>query len=607
LTTPTDFDNAILRNLLAQTTRAYERQVAELHEEKELALVTLASIGDGVVTADAMGRVRYLNPTAEALTGWSRSDAVGRPLAEVLQLLDEATGAPLPLPSLEALVRLPPTSSGQSAVADEPPPQSTSVLALVRRDGKRFAISHTIAPILGPTGAAIGAVLVFRDVTERQLLHLQLAHQASHDAMTGLPNRQSFEAKLRAALLAARDEGRPSVLCYMDLDQFKLINDTCGHAAGDQMLREVAVLLQEQVGAADVLARLGGDEFGLLLGDCGTDEGLRRARELERGLADLQFQWQQASFRVGVSIGVVPIGSSFSGVADLLSAADHACYIAKEKGRQRVQLYQQDDVELMRRHDEMQWVVRIQEALNEGRLELWAQPITRAGSRLFSGCELLLRMREPDGGLLAPRDFIRAAERYGLMPDIDRWVVAHALKALAGLPQAARAAISMCSINLSALSIGDETFLEFVGERLDASGLPPNMLCFEITETAAVANLPQALRMMGVLRRLGCSFALDDFGSGMSSYGYLKDLPVDYLKIDGSFVQDLLSDPLDRAMVESINRIAHLMGIETVAESVSNPALARELQAVGVDWLQGYWIGRPQPFPELFARVLTRP
>jgi ammonium transporter, Amt family len=390
----------------------------------------------------------------------------------------------------------------------------------------------------------------------------------------------------------------------MDLDQFKLINDTCGHAAGDQMLREVAVLLQERIGAGDLLARLGGDEFGLLFADCGADEGLRRARELERGLAELQFQWQQASFRVGASVGVVPIAGTFGSVADLLSAADHACYIAKEKGRQRVQLYHQDDAELQRRHGEMQWVVRIQEALNEDRFVLWAQPLVRADGQAAAGCEVLLRMREPDGSLLPPRDFIRAAERYGLMAEIDRWVVAHALDALAALPPKARAGLAMCSINLSALSLGDEGFLDFVAARLSRSALPPELLCFEITETAAVANLPQALRLIGMLRRLGCSFALDDFGSGMSSYGYLKDLPVDFLKIDGSFIQDLPSDPLDRAMVESINRIAHLMGIETVAESVSNPRLAHELRAMGVDWLQGYWIGRPQPFAELLATAM---
>jgi len=597
VTLSTDFDNAILRNLLAQTTRAYEEQVRALHDEKELAQVTLASIGDAVVTADGEGRVRYLNPTAEALTGWSKGEAGGRPIEEVLQLIDDATGAPLAAHPLGANPRT-------SAVDyEEPRDGARSSVTLVRRDGKRFAISRTIAPIRDAAGAPIGAVVVLRDVTERQLLHLQLAHQASHDAMTGLPNRQSFEGKLRSALQAARTEGRGFSLCYMDLDQFKLINDTCGHAAGDQMLREVAILLQERMRPADVLARLGGDEFGLLLADCGVDEGMRRARELERALADLQFQWQQSSFRVGASIGVVPISPAFSGVIDLLSAADHACYIAKEKGRQRVQLYQQDDTELLRRHDEMQWVVRIQEALNEGRLELWAQPIARVGSSLPGGCEVLLRMREPDGSLLAPRDFIRAAERYGLMPDIDRWVVAHALRALAALPLRARESIALCSVNLSALSVGDESFLDFVAGRLEGSGVPPKLICFEITETAAVANLPQALRMIGMLRRLGCSFALDDFGSGMSSYGYLKDLPVDYLKIDGSFIQDLLSDPLDRAMVESINRIAHLMGIETIAESVSNPGLARELEAMGVDWLQGYWVGRPQPFAELFAAV----
>ncbi len=588
MSTPPDFDNAILRNLLVHTTRAYEEQVRALHEEKELAQVTLASIGDGVITADALGRVRYLNPTAEALTGWSAEEAAGQPLAEVLLLLDEATGAPL------AISPLPASSPGAEAVAG-------GSVALVRRDGKRFAISHSISTIRDAGGEAVGSVLVFRDITERQLLHLQLAHQASHDAMTGLPNRQSFEAKLRHALQAARADGRRSALCYMDLDQFKLINDTCGHAAGDQMLREVAVLLQERIGNSDVLARLGGDEFGLLLADCDGEEALRRARELERALADLQFEWQQASFRVGASIGVVPIAPGFGTVADLLSAADHACYIAKERGRQRVQLYQQDDAELMRRHGEMEWVVRIQDALNEGRLELWAQPIARVGRVSPAGCELLLRMREPDGALLAPRDFILAAERYGLMPQIDRWVVTHALATLAAQPAAARQAVALYSINLSALSLGDETFLEFLAARLDESTLSPSALCFEITETAAVANLPQALRLIGQLRRLGCSFALDDFGSGMSSYGYLKDLPVDYLKIDGSFIQDLLSDPLDRAMVESINRIAHMMGIETVAESVSNPALARELEAMGVDWLQGHWVGRPQPLARLFA------
>ena len=585
---PHELDNAILRNLLTQTTRAYERQMAELFAEKELAQVTLASIGDGVLATDDQGRVKYLNLVAEKLTGWNRTDAVGRPLPEIFHLTEPAGG----LESEELLRHC--LEEGRSFRLAEG-------VTLERRDGRRYAIESTCTPIRAHDGRIIGAVLVFQDVSDKRLMALQLAHQATHDELTGLLNRQAFDGHLQRALEEARSFSSTHALCYMDLDQFKLVNDTCGHLAGDELLCRITALLQDSMRDIDLVARLGGDEFAVLMTRCTPESAERLAAEFHRALQDFRFNWRDKTFAVGASIGLVPITRQFRSLAHLLSAADHACYAAKEKGRNRIQVYQEDDATFVRRHGEMNWVVRIQQTLEQNRFRLFSQQIQPLSPQAPAGLhfEVLLRMVEDDGRIHLPSDFIRAAERYGLMRSIDRWVVHNCIRTLMNQPPPFLGLLQICAINLSASSLGDEEFLDFVEGQLAASGVPPGKLCFEITETAAIENLPQAQKLLAHLTAKGIRFSLDDFGTGMSSYSYLKDLPVSFLKIDGKFIKDIVTDPLDRAMVESINQVGHVMGVQTVAEGVTNAAVVERLKALGVDYAQGNWISPPRPLAGL--------
>jgi diguanylate cyclase (GGDEF)-like protein/PAS domain S-box-containing protein len=582
---PLELDNAILRNLLTQTTRAYEAQMAELHAEKELAQVTLASIGDGVLATDDQGRVKYLNPVAEKLTGWERGEALGRPLPEIFHLAEQGGERE----DVEALLHHCMEEGRSLRLAER--------VTLERRDGRRYAIESTCAPIKAEDGRTVGAVLVFQDVSDKRLMALQLAHQATHDELTGLLNRQAFDGHLQRALEEARALSHTHALCYMDLDQFKVVNDTCGHLAGDELLCRVTGLLQDSIRDTDLVARLGGDEFGVLLTRCNLGDAERRVGEFHRALQQFRFTWRDKTFAVGASIGLVPITREFRTVAHLLSAADHACYVAKDKGRNRVQVYQEDDATFVRRHGEMNWVVRIQRTLEQNRFRLFAQPIQPLSSKVPPGLyfEVLLRMLEDDGRIHLPSDFIRAAERYGLMKAIDRWVIRHSIRILMSQPPPFLDLLQLCAINLSAVSLSDESFLDFFEGELAESGAPPEKICFEITETAAVENLQQARRMMSQIASRGVRFSLDDFGTGMSSYSYLKELPVSLLKIDGKFIKDIVTDPLDRAMVESINQVGHVMGIQTVAEGVTNAAVVERLRDLGVDYAQGNWISPPRP------------
>jgi len=458
---------------------------------------------------------------------------------------------------------------------------------------------------------------------EKRLMTLQLAHQATHDELTGLLNRQAFDAHLQR-VLDEINEGVPGAgphaLCYLDLDQFKVINDTCGHLAGDELLCRVTTLLQDSVRECDLVARLGGDELAVLMPHCTLGEAERQTRVFHRSLQTFRFTWREKTFKVGASIGLVPITGGIGGmggtgelrtVAQLLSAADHACYVAKEKGRNRIQVYQEDDDAFVRRQGEMSWVVRIQETLEQDRFCLFSQSIQPLSPAAARGIyfEVLLRMVEEDGRIHLPSDFIRAAERYGLMRSIDRWVIRECIRTLVAQPGAFLDLLATCSINLSAVSIGDESFLEFLEEEITSSGVPPHKLCFEITETAAIENLAQAGKLLTRLSSRGVRFALDDFGTGMSSYSYLRDLPVSYLKIDGKFIKDIVTDPLDRAMVESINQVGHVMGLQTVAEAVPSNAVVERLRALGVDYAQGNWISPPRPLGDTCtagARPLAR-
>ncbi len=446
------------------------------------------------------------------------------------------------------------------------------------------------------------------DVTEEFVLSNELSYQASHDELTGLVNRREFDIRLRRALTNARAQNSRHALCYLDLVQFKVVNDTCGHVAGDELLRRIGAVLDQTVRKGDTLARLGGDEFGVLLEHCGLDQAERVAKVILEAVESFHFEWEDSNFKIGVSIGLVPISADSGDVTDVLSAADTACYEAKDQGRNRYHVYHAEDEDLVRRHGEMQWVGRINQALDEERFVLFYQPIIPIGDNGMhkERMELLVRMVDEDGGLLLPGGFLPAAERYGLSSKLDRWVVENAIRWLSE-HRASADRLEMCSINVSGHSLNDAGFAEFVINQLKALQVPPELVCFEITETTAIANLKSAIAFMKELNKIGCRFALDDFGSGVSSFAYLRSLPVDILKIDGQFVRDMATDEVDAGMVTAINEIARVMKKETVAEFVETDAVLERLKKVGVDFAQGYGVGRPAPLSDLGDEPRDRP
>jgi Amt family ammonium transporter len=582
------FDDQVVTCMIRDITER-RRIEQQLHQEKMLAQVTLASIGDGVITTGPDSRIWYINPVAEKLTGWERGEATGRSLDEVYRLFDEISGAALGNPVTALLRRY-----RQPRVTQE-----GAGLTLRRRDGSDVAIQDAVAPIRDDESRIIGAVLTFRDVTVNRRLARELSHQAAHDTLTGLANRAEFERRVAAILALPFAERGEQVLCYMDLDQFKIVNDTCGHAAGDELLRQLSKLFQARIRSTDVLARLGGDEFGLLLTGCHLEEALPIADGMRAQVEEFRFSWEGKTFAIGVSMGLVHIAPGET-LGRLLSAADSACYAAKDAGRNRIHIYQADDEQLLERRGEMLWVNRIRQALDEDLLRLYVQRIVPvAGTTSSANFEVLVRMRGDDGSVIPPGAFMPAAERYALATAIDRWVVGNFLAWVGDYCRRQPDNQDNFSINLSAASLCEDSFLEFVLATLARHSVPPKCICFEITETSAIANLSHAVVFMQRLRSIGCQFALDDFGSGLSSFAYLKTLPVDFLKIDGVFVKDIETDPIARAMVSAINTIGHEMGLLTVAEFVESEGILRCLQELGVDYAQGYHLGRPQPLTDI--------
>ncbi len=569
-----------------------ERKRAEqaVFAEKERAQVTLQSIGDAVISTDADGRIEYINPVAETLTAWSLDEARGRPIADVLNLVNEITREPIENPLMCALDRGGAGFPGDHSV-------------LITRSGQEVAIQESAAPICDRQGRVIGAVIVFHDVTKERRLKRALSYQASHDALTGLINRREFDNRLHAAVLSAqRGEGSYALL-YIDLDQFKVVNDTCGHQAGDRLLRDVTGLLQTRVRASDTIARLGGDEFGVLLEGCTLEQATRIAEGVRQAIRDYRFMWGASTLSVGASVGVVQIKPETENVASIMSAADIACYAAKDEGRNRIHVYEQDGVS--HRHKEMHWVARVTRAVEENRLELYFQPIVPTGLAAAESLsqprfhELTVRLRDDDGRLVPPSEFIPAAERYNVMSIIDRWVVIRAVELLKER-QSRGAALPLLAVNLSGTSLNEQSFAEFVLQNVGESPIA-GALCFEITETAAVTSLSNAIYFMRELKGRGCKFSLDDFGSGLSSFMYLKTLPVDFLKIDGQFISHIAEDPVDRSMVEAISKVGRALGISTVAECVESEAVLEELKRIGVDFAQGFFVAAPLPIAQLTA------
>ncbi len=578
---------SILKIFAARASAEIERKLAEeaLAKEKELAQVTLASIGDGVIRTDAAGVVDYLNPVAERLTGWSAAEACGQPVARVFNVIDDGTRKPLP----NAVERC--LSEGRVI-------EHSGYSMLVQHDGRECAIRDSVAPILDHQGCVTGTVLVFKDVTQLRGMEREMIYLASHDPLTGLINRREFEKHLQQCLDTAFEDKREHALFYLDLDEFKVVNDTCGHLAGDELLKQVTTLLRSHMRKADAdhLARLGGDEFGVLMEDTSLEHARELGDRLRSAVRQYCFGWQERIFEIGVSIGLVPITADSGDMAHVLSAADAACYVAKESGRNRMHEYQPDDRALAERYGEMQWIYKIHKALVENRFYLYRQSIHELhgdGSEPPL-CEIFIRMIEEDGRLAMPAAFIPAAERYHLITSIDRWVIHSAFMALA-CGTLSHGDTTRFAINLSGQSLGDDAFLDYVLGEIEATGIAPERIFFEITETAAVGNLAKAMHFIRVLKELGFHFVLDDFGSGLSSFAYLKNLQVDFLKIDGSFVRDMVGSSVQRALVESIHQIGQVMGIRTIAECVEDRITLEALREIGVDYAQGYGLSMPEP------------
>ena len=555
--------------------------------EKEKVQVTLSSIGDAVITTDIEGRIEYLNPVAEQLFGTPLHEAKRRHLSDLGTLLVEGS-------------RKPATDLVEYCLAEGRLPSQFSTLIFTKQDGHNIYIEPNAAPISDHAGHTSGIVFVFHDVSQTHELTRQLSHQATHDVLTGLFNRRDFEIKVKQAIRDAEVADKEHSLLYMDLDQFKVINDTCGHIAGDELLKQYTAKLSDLVRHGDSLARVGGDEFGLLLQDCSSQQALLVANKIQDMTRHFRFSWDGKTFGIGISIGMVGINHQSGSVIEVISRVDAACYMAKEAGRSRIYVHDEKDLELLARHGQMEWTPRITKALEEQRMVLYYQPIVHNThlADLSSHYEILIRMIDESGDLIPPGAFLPAAERYNLIATIDRWVISEYFRWLAEHPGQLNS-LELGSINLSGSSLGDETCLRHIESQLKEFAIPPEKICFEITETEAISNLARAQGFISKLKNHGCNFALDDFGSGFSSYAYLKNLPVDFLKIDGMFVKDINSDAANYAMVESINHIGHVMGRKTIAEFVENTETLQTLSKLGIDYMQGYGIAQPAALSNL--------
>jgi diguanylate cyclase (GGDEF)-like protein/PAS domain S-box-containing protein len=572
---------ALLITAIEMTPR---RSTAAQSQDRSRALATLDSIGEGVITTDSRGRIDYLNQAAETLTGTSSASAAGKVFAEIATLVDEGSRKSLGDPVRQCLATGARVTLGRRA------------LLLSKQGGNEFSIELSAAPIRAVNQEISGAVIILHDVTEMSGLARQMSYQASHDALTGLVNRREFERRLQEALEVAHGGQTAHVLCYLDLDRFKAVNDTCGHLAGDNMLREIATLLKDQVRDSDTVGRLGGDEFGLLLVGCPLEKARQIADDVTHAVNDYRFVWKDKIFNVGVSVGLLEIGQESGELDDVMSAADSACYIAKKQGTIHVHIYSARDEAAARHRGEIQWLQKLQAALRDNRFELYVQPIVATAETTDSGpaLEVFVRMMDVDDAAIAPSHFLKTAERYRLMPLVDRWVVQTALAAIGrgGLKVPEGRSVA---INIAGQTLGDTQFLEFVVECFDRTGVAPSQVCFEVTENSVVSNLDYARRFIGVLHGMGCKFALDDFGSGLGSFSNLKTLAMDYLKIDGSFMRNIARDTVNQAMVAAMIKLARTLDFKTIAEQVEDQASLDAARKMGVDFIQGYIIGRPQP------------
>lgn len=557
------------------------------------AQVALESIGDAVITTDAESNINYLNPIAELMTGWTFEQARGKAITDVFNVTEDGLA-----------------DNDNHNIFDNINSDNShninSKAVLINLKGEAIAIDYSVRPIIEKDLTNIGNALAFRNVSKERELRRQLSFQACHDALTGLINRFEFEKRLEKLITSSKGNDKVHALLYLDLDEFKVVNDTCGHAAGDELLRQLSSLLHRQVRGRDTIARLGGDEFGILLENCEPGNSLKLATTILHAVQDFHFAWEGSTFKVGVSIGVVEINRHSNNIANVMATADTACYSAKDSGRNRVHIAEEHEMDIESRRGEMQWVSKIAQALEDNNFTLHYQAICslKEPEQPSFGIEFLVRMINDNGELIPPGAFIPAAERYNLMSQLDRWVVTHAFEWMSKNTELT-SSLTKCAINLSGQSIGDENFLSFIKSHISIYNLNPTKICFEITETAAISNLNKATEFITELKALGCVFSLDDFGSGLSSFAYLKNLPVEYIKIDGMFVRDIANDPIDKEMVRSITSIAKAMNKKTIAEFVENDEIKNILSEMGVDYVQGYGIAKPQPLDELTMDIIN--
>jgi diguanylate cyclase (GGDEF)-like protein/PAS domain S-box-containing protein len=549
------------------------------------AMVTLDAMGESVITVDAEGRIDYINHAAEVLLSQPFDQVMGKAFSEVASLVDEADRRSLGDPVRKALTTGGRVTMGRRAVL------------VPAGAGPERSVEISVTPLRFEGKEILGLVLVMHDTSELRGLTRQMTYQASHDALTGLVNRREFERRLQEAMDSAQTGNVGHALCYLDLDRFKAVNDTCGHTAGDNMLREVASLIKEAVRDSDTVGRIGGDEFALLLVGCPLEKARQIADDVVRSVNDYRFVWKDKIFNIGVSIGLVEIGAGGAAIEDIMNSADSACYVAKKQGGLHVHVYSAREEASARHSGEIHWLQRLQGALRDNKFELYYQSIVHARANGMRGpaLEVFVRLKGEHGQPGAPTaEFIRAAERYRLMPHIDRWVVQTVLSALGRggmkLPPGRSVAI-----NIAGQTLGDSDFLEFVVECFDHTGANPGDICFEVTESSVVANLDHAQRFIAVLHGMGCEFALDDFGSGLSSFSTLRTLPMDYLKIDGSFIHNLAGDSVNQAMVAAMIELSRSLNFRVVAEQVEDQLSLDTVTGMGIDFVQGFVIGRPQP------------
>ena len=562
----------------------------ELKLEKERFQVTLESIADGVLRTNTHNLIEYINPAACRLIGVDAASSIGKPLDEFLNVFDETSGM-----EISDMVK-------RAIVENRNIHFVSTTLFYQGHANDSLNVEIRITPIRNQKGGNIGAIIVFHDITEIKRLTGQMSHQSTHDTLTELYNRAEFERRLEASILSAKNQQATHVLCYLDLDQFNVINDSFGHIAGDELLKQLAQTLLSAIRETDVLARIGGDEFGILLIDCDTSKATELVNKICKQIRNFRLPWQDKTIQIGVSAGLVLLDHNISDLSDVFSAADSACFVAKELGRNRIHLFHPNDTDLAKRHGLMQWMHHIRDALKENRFTLYCEgfvPLSE-NAHAIKHYETLVRMTDSSGKDISPMSFIPAAERYHLMPDIDRWVIKNTFQTIAtALPQRTD---TIYTINISGQSLSDANFLKFVTSQLENHNVCPKNICFEITETAAITHFNHALRLISSLRSLGCSFALDDFGTGLSSFTYLRSLPVQYLKIDGSFVRNIQDDPIDYAMVSTINQIGQLMGLTTIGEYVESQCILEKVKEIGIDYAQGHGVAETSPLHQVVMK-----